>query len=91
MKIAVAAETEVLEFQATVAKEDAGDPLSMDRLILKVVPAADAGGDLFERLQKSVHKAIGVTPAVERIAADDPLIAARGWKAKPILDLRKPG
>ncbi len=86
---AVAAEAEVLEFQATVAKEDAGDPLSMDRLVLKIVPAARAGADLAERLQRSVQKAIGVTPAVEQIAADDPLISARGWKAKPILDLRK--
>ena len=86
---AVAAEAEVLEFQAMVAKEDAGDPLSMDRLVLKIVPAVQAGADLAERLQRSVQKAIGVTPAVERIAADDPLISARGWKAKPILDLRK--
>ena len=86
---AVAAETDVLEFQALVAKEDSSDPLSMDRLILKIVPAGQAGADLSERLQRSVQKAIGVTPAVERIAADDPLISARGWKAKPILDLRK--
>jgi phenylacetate-CoA ligase len=86
---AVAAETDVLEFQALVAKEDSTDPLSMDRLILKIVPAVGAGADLSERLQRSVQKAIGVTPAVERIAADDPLISARGWKAKPILDLRK--
>jgi phenylacetate-CoA ligase len=85
---AVAAEADVLEFQATVAKETAGDPLSMDRLVLKIVPAAEAGPDLLQRLQRSVQKAIGVTPVVERVAADDPLIAARGWKAKPILDLR---
>jgi len=86
---AVAAEAEVLQFQAMVAKEDVGDPLSMDRLVLKIVPATPAGADLAERLQRSVQKAIGVTPAVEQIAADDPLISARGWKAKPILDLRK--
>ena len=85
---AVAAEAEVLEFQAMVAKETAGDPLSMDRLILKIVAAADAGADLSRRLQSSVQKAIGVTPVVEHVAADDPLIAARGWKAKPIVDLR---
>ena len=71
-----------------VAKETPGDPLSMDRLILKIVAAADAGADLSGRLQGSVQKAIGVTPVVERVAADDPLIAARGWKAKPIVDLR---
>jgi len=86
---AVAAETDVLEFQAVVAKEVAGDPLSMDRLVLNIVPAAEAGADLTERLQSTVQRAIGVTPAVERIAADDPLVAGRGWKAKPVLDLRK--
>jgi phenylacetate-CoA ligase len=86
----VTAEAEVLEFQATVAKESPGDPLSMDRLVLKIVPAAAAGADLAERLQRNVQKAIGVTPAVERITADDPIISERGWKAKPVLDLRKP-
>jgi phenylacetate-CoA ligase len=85
---AVAAEAEVLEFQAMVSRENEGDPLSMDRLVLKIVAAAEAGADLSERLQRVVQKAIGVTPAVERVAADDPLIAARGWKAKPIVDLR---
>jgi len=87
---AVTAETQVLEFQATVAKESPGDPLSMDLLVLKIVPAAEAGADLAERLQRSVQQAIGVTPRVERITADDPIIAERGWKTKPILDLRKP-
>ena len=85
----VAAEADILEFQATVAKESPSDPLSMDRLVLKIVPAAEAGADLAERLQRSVHRAIGVTPAVEQTTADDPLISERGWKVKPILDLRK--
>ena len=87
---AVAAETHVLEFQALVEKENAADPLSMDRLILKIVPSAESGDELIERLRRGVHRAIGVTPAVERIEAGDPLISGRGWKAKPILDLRKP-
>ena len=87
----VAAEADVLEFQATVAKENPGDPLSMDRLVLKIVPTAAAGADLGERLQRSVQRAIGVTPTVERVAADDPLLSGRGWKTKPIIDLRKLG
>lgn len=87
----VSAEAEVLEFQAVVAKEDAASPLSMDRLVLKIVPAASAGANLAERLRQNVHRAIGVTPAVEQISMDDPLISGRGWKARPIIDLRKPG
>jgi phenylacetate-coenzyme A ligase PaaK-like adenylate-forming protein len=86
---AVAAEAQVLEFQAMVDKENAADPLSMDRLILKIVPAAESGDELAERLRRSVHRATGITPVVERIETDDPLISRRGWKAKPILDLRK--
>jgi phenylacetate-coenzyme A ligase PaaK-like adenylate-forming protein len=86
---AVVAETGVLEFQATVAKEIPHDPLSMDRLVLKVVPAADAGTDLVERLKRVVHQAIGVTPVVEPVAANDPVLSGGGWKAKPILDFRK--
>jgi phenylacetate-CoA ligase len=86
---AVTAEAQVMEFQATVAKECPGDPLSMDRLVIKIVPAATASADLAERLQHSVQKAIGVTPDVERITTDDPLLSERGWKSKPIVDLRK--
>ena len=87
----VSAEADVLEFQAIVAKEDPASPLSMDRLVLKIVPAATASADLIERLQHSVHRAIGVTPAVEQTSTEDRLISGRGWKTRPIIDLRKPG
>ena len=40
-------------------------------------------------LAARVQRAIGVTPLVEGTTADDPLLVGRGWKAKPILDLRK--
>jgi len=87
----VSAEADVLEFQAVVAKDDPGSPLSMDRLVLKIVPAATASANLVERLQHSVYRAIGVTPAVEETSTDDPLISGRDWKARPIIDLRKQG
>jgi phenylacetate-coenzyme A ligase PaaK-like adenylate-forming protein len=79
----------LIDFQAVVDKENPGDPLSMDRLRLRIVPAAGVDAALDADLAARVQRAIGVTPIVERTAADDPLLAGRGWKAKPILDLRK--
>ena len=87
---AVLGEPGLLDFQAIVDKEDPGDPLSMDRLRIRVVPAAGAGAGLERILAARVQQAIGVTPTVERTAADDPLLAGRGWKVRPLLDLRKP-
>jgi phenylacetate-coenzyme A ligase PaaK-like adenylate-forming protein len=79
----------LIDFQAVVDKENPDDPLSMDRLRLRIVPAAGADAALDAELALRVQRAIGVTPMVERTAADDPLLVGRGWKAKPILDLRK--
>jgi hypothetical protein len=71
---AVAAERKCWNSRQLVAKEDAlAIHCRWTGSILKIVPAAEAGADLAERLQHSVQKAIGVTPDVERIAADDPL------------------
>jgi phenylacetate-coenzyme A ligase PaaK-like adenylate-forming protein len=86
---ALAAEEGLALFQAVVDKEDERDPLSPDRLRLLVVPAAAPAADFDARLAARVRGAIGVTPIVERAGAEHPLIAGRGWKAKPILDLRR--
>lgn len=86
---AVRGEPALLDFQAVVDKENPGDPLSMDRLRLRVVPLASAPAGLDAELAQRVQRAVGVTPLVERTAADDPLLAGRGWKAQPIVDLRK--
>jgi phenylacetate-coenzyme A ligase PaaK-like adenylate-forming protein len=86
---AVLDEPALLDFQAVVDKENPNDPLSMDRLRLRIVPATGADAALDGALALRVQRAIGVTPVVERTAADDPLLVGRGWKTKPILDLRK--
>lgn len=85
---AVAAEVGVVACQAVVDKDDPTQPLSMDRLLLKVVPASDASTDLAVRLIERVRKAVGVTPLVELTAPTDPIFSERGWKAKPLIDLR---
>ena len=79
----------LLDFQAVVEKENPQDPLSMDRLRLRIVATSSADAGLDAALALRVQRAIGVTPVVERTTANDPLLVGRGWKAKPILDLRK--
>jgi phenylacetate-coenzyme A ligase PaaK-like adenylate-forming protein len=86
---AIRGEAALLDFQAVVDKENPNDPLSMDRLRLRVVPAVSAPAGLDAELAQRVQRAVGVTPVVERTAPDDPLLAGRGWKAQPIVDLRK--
>jgi phenylacetate-coenzyme A ligase PaaK-like adenylate-forming protein len=80
---------ELLDFLAVVDKEDPAEPLSMDRLRLRVVAAAGASAELEQSLAARVQRAVGVTPEVVRTTADDPLLAGRGWKVQPLLDLRK--
>ena len=87
---AVLGEAALLDFLAVVEKENPADPLSMDRLRLRIVPSAGAGAELDRNLAARVQRAVGVTPEVERTHADDPLLAGRGWKVRPLLDLRKP-
>ena len=87
---AVQGEPGLLDFLAVVDKENPSDPLSMDRLRLRIVPAAGAKPALEQSLAERVQRAVGVTPNVERTTAEDPLLAGRGWKVQPLLDLRKP-
>jgi len=86
---AIRGEPALLDFQAVIDKENPDDPLSMDRLRLRVVAAVSAPAALDAELAQRVQRAVGVTPVVERASADDPLLAGRGWKAQPIVDLRK--
>jgi len=87
---AVMGEPDIVEFQAFVDKEDPADGLSMDRLLIKLVPKADAGGGLDERVLDRVRQAISVTPLIEITTSDDPALKNRGWKTKPLVDLRPP-
>jgi hypothetical protein len=84
------AEAAVAEFQAIVDKEVASDPLSMDRLRIRVAPSARADAAFVSRLAERVRAATGVTPLIEPTTGEDPLFAGGGWKATPLLDLRSP-
>lgn len=86
---ALAAEPDIADFQAIVDKEDEADALSMDRLRIRFAPRADAAADLETRIAAKVKATAGVTPVVERVAGDDPAFTGRGWKTKPLIDLRR--
>jgi phenylacetate-coenzyme A ligase PaaK-like adenylate-forming protein len=79
-------ESALADFQAIVDRESDA-PSSMDRLRLRVVAEEDAS--LAARIVSQVRSAVGVMPIVEFTTAEDPLLVGRGWKAKPIVDLRK--
>ncbi len=79
----------VRDFLFSVGKATPDDALAMDVLQLAVVlePGADRG--TAAAIAQRVKDAVGVTPAVETMAADD--FAARigtGWKAKRFVDAR---
>jgi phenylacetate-coenzyme A ligase PaaK-like adenylate-forming protein len=79
-------ESALADFQAVVDREDDA-PSAMDRLRLRVV--AQQNSELAARIISQVRAVSGVTPIVEFTSAEDPLLAGRGWKAQPIVDLRK--
>lgn len=84
---AVTGQAGIADFQAVVHREVPDDPLSADILMIRVVPAGDPVG-LGEAVVARVRAAIGVTPRVALVDASDAVLAARGWKAKPLIDLR---
>jgi hypothetical protein len=76
-----------LSYFLAVVDKESDAPSAMDRLRLRVVAKNDSG--LAARIATQVRDAVGVTPIIEFTTSDDPLLAGRGWKAKPIVDLRK--
>jgi phenylacetate-coenzyme A ligase PaaK-like adenylate-forming protein len=87
---AIMGERDIVEFQAFVDKEDPTDSLSMDRLLIKLVPKTNANGDVKKRVLDRVRRAVSVTPLIEITTSDDPALKSRGWKTKPLIDLRAP-
>ncbi|GKX32670.1 MAG: CoA ligase [Rhizobiaceae bacterium MnEN-MB40S] len=85
---ALAAEGGIADFQAFVDKEDEADVLSMDRLRIRFRPRS-GGEDIGRRAAEKVKATIGVMPVMEPVGANEAVLAGGGWKAKPIIDLRK--
>ncbi|MEO3997900.1 AMP-binding protein [Mesorhizobium sp. CAU 1732] len=85
----LAADSGIADFQAIVDKEDENDQFSMDRLRIRLSSSGEAIHVLGLRVAEKVKATTGVMPVVELAAADDAAFTGRGWKAKPIVDLRK--
>ena len=77
----------IADFQALVCKQVPSDPLSPDRLVIRLAVASAAPDNLAQRVIETVRNAIRVTPDVEFVDAAE-ISAGRGWKAKPLIDER---
>ena len=88
---AVMGEPDIVEFQAFVDKEDPEDGLSMDRLRHQagsqgpMPTAASTSASWIGSGARSASR-----PLIEITSSDDPALKNRGWKTKPLIDLRAP-
>lgn len=86
---AVLADGRVDEFQMVVDREDPGDPLSMDRLILRYAPKAGVEAPaLAEDLADAVRHAIGVRPVPQEVLIGEIFDPERSLKSRRLVDLR---
>jgi len=77
------------EYQVIVQRSDAGDPQSMDDLVVRVASARTDDAALAQIVIDAVRAAVQVRPRIERVAADaiyDPAVQA---KAKRFIDRRQ--
>jgi phenylacetate-coenzyme A ligase PaaK-like adenylate-forming protein len=86
---ALAADPGITDFQAILDNEIEGDALSMDRLRVRLASRDENEASLRRRVVDKVKATIGVQPVVEIVGADDPSLTGRGWKSKPLIDMRK--
>lgn len=85
----LAADAGIADFQAVLDNEVEGDALSMDRLRVRLSSRGEDEESLRRRVADKVKATTGVQPVVEIVAHDDASFTGRGWKAKPLIDLRK--
>ena len=79
----------VRDFLFTVMKAEPADVLAMDVLRLAVVLEPDSPADAAAAIAATVKVAIGVTPAVAALAAEEfAAESGSGWKAKRFVDRR---
>lgn len=85
------ADPRVAEFQLVVDREDPEDPLSMDRLELRLALAEGAGADTPTALAEAVRQRTGVRPEPRAVAIAEIFDPERALKAKRFVDNRKGG
>lgn len=83
----LSAMAEVAEFQVVISRQDPADPLSMDRLTLRI--ALTAGRAVAADLATRIKQAVGVTPEIELAERDDIFRPGDTLKSRRVVDLRQ--
>ncbi|MDI6873149.1 phenylacetate--CoA ligase family protein [Candidatus Solincola sp.] len=78
----------VVEYQLVVEKENPGDPLSPDRLTLRLSVAGRLRQDLEREVTAKVREAVGITPRIEYVQSPEIYDPSRVLKATRIVDRR---
>lgn len=78
----------VVEYQMVVEKEKPGDPLSSDRLTLRLSVAGRLRQDLEREVVARVREAVGITPHIEYVQSPEIYDPSRVLKATRIVDRR---
>ena len=80
---------DVDEYQIVIDREDQSDPLSMDRMTLRIAPAAGASdAAVAAGLAEGIRRATGVRPDVETVSITDIYDPEQSLKSKRLIDLR---
>ncbi len=72
-----------------VGGKGAGKNAVRDRLRIRVAPTGPGLAGLSKMLAEHVEAVFEVRPLIELTSAQDPMLAGRGWRVRPLLDLRK--
>ena len=79
----------VAEYQMRIGRENPDDPLSMDRLTIRVAPTGNAAKELEDRLVEKVKAAIRVTPHIEWVTKNEIYDPEASMKSKRLVDERR--
>lgn len=79
----------VAEYQLHIGRENPDDPLSMDRLTIRVAPTGNADQELEQRLVDKIKTAIHVTPTIEWVSKNEIYDPEASMKSKRLVDERR--
>ena len=77
------------EYQIVVTSQDPSDPFSMDDLVIRLAPSADALDGIARRMAEEVTRLTNLRPTVELVQRDQIYDPTSPAKPKRIVDLRQ--
>jgi phenylacetate-CoA ligase len=81
---------ELDEYQIVVRPLDAGDPFSMDELLVRVAVSRSAAGDMADRIAAKTLELTNVSPRIERVERNEIFDPITAPKPRRIIDQRPP-